>query len=96
MKKITLFILTLIIAFTSCVKNNMNIPENSEMYDFASPIYCNENGTEIYLNGYFKNVQLIDSVINQNYITELSFDKKRVKLPQSRLLLYLFSSRISS
>ena len=71
----------LIIGFiVACTNQELKIPEQPEMYEFASPVNINEDGTEIYLNGFFKNVDLIDSVITQNYITDLSTDKNWLKI----------------
>ena len=83
MKKITLIFLTVVIAFTSCIKNNTEIPENSEMYEFASPVYASEEGTDIFLDGYFKKTDLIDSVTIINYTTNLTEDKKWLKISPS-------------
>ena len=78
MKKIALL---LVMGFVvGCTNQGLKIPEQSEMYEFASPVYTSEDGTEIYLNGYFKNVDLIDSVISLNYNTELASDKNWVKI----------------
>ena len=71
----------LVIGFiASCTNHEVKIPEQSEMYEFASPVNVNEDGTEIYLNGFFKDVNLIDSVVAQNYITDLSSDKNWLKI----------------
>ncbi|MDA3953319.1 MAG: alpha-amylase family glycosyl hydrolase [Bacteroidales bacterium] len=74
MKNIIIILVIVIVA--SCSNNEVKIPQQSKMYEFASPVYTSEEGTEIYLNGFFKNVDLIDSVYSQNYTTELSLDKK--------------------
>lgn len=66
----------LIIGFiTGCTKHELNIPEQSDMYEFASVIYANEDSTDIYLNGFFKDINSIDSVTNPNYSINLSNDK---------------------
>ncbi len=83
MKKIILIVLTVVIAFTSCIKNNTKIPIDSEMYEFASPVYASEEGTDIFLNGYLKKADLIDSVTIINYTADLTKDKKRLKISPS-------------
>lgn len=78
MKKLVLIITIGFIL--GCTNQELKIPEQSEMYDFATPVYANEDGAEIYLNGYFKDVDLIDSITSINYTIELASEKNWVKI----------------
>jgi len=77
MNKINLFIAIALFSLFSCSKSvELNVPETSEMYEVSGPIYINTEGSDIYLNGFFKQVEKIDSVILLNYTFKLSEDKK--------------------
>ncbi len=77
MSRINLSFLIVLISLFGCSKSvELNIPEISEMYEASGPVYVNEEGSEIYLNGYFKQVEKIDSVKLANYNFELSKDRK--------------------
>ena len=78
MRKLAILILT--ISVFACTQKEITFPEISEMYDLGSPIYLNENGQDIYLNGFFKNVDLIDSVTNSNLDLQISEDKNWIKV----------------
>ena len=77
MNKINLFIAIAFFSLWGCNKSvELNIPETSEMYEVSGPVYINTEGSDIYLNGFFKQVEKIDSVILLNYSSKLSEDKK--------------------
>lgn len=69
-------ILLFVIALLSCSQEGVKFPDTSEMYEIGSPVYMNENGKEIYLDGFFKDVNLIDSVTNSHFDLKISEDKK--------------------
>lgn len=81
MNRINLLIPILLISLFSCSKSvELNIPESSEMYEVSGPVYINPEGSDIYLNGYFRQVEKIDSVVTPNYTSKLSEDKKWVQV----------------
>ena len=75
-----LFFLFIIALLSSCSEKELQFPEHSELYETASPVYVSEDGTDIYLNGYFKEIQKIDSVSNSNYDIVLSDDMNWLKV----------------
>ena len=75
-------LLVVFIAFLtfSCSTQEYRMPVQSQMYEFALPVYSSDEGTEIYLNGFLKNPELIDSLNIDGFITQLSDDKHNLKL----------------
>lgn len=78
MKK--LLIVLLILFSFGCTKQKLNIPEKSEMHEVALPVYINEEGQEIALEGIFKNSGKIDSVSVVSYNYNLSDNNEYIKL----------------
>ncbi|MGM0504426.1 MAG: alpha-amylase family glycosyl hydrolase [Bacteroidota bacterium] len=65
-------IIFLIIFSFACTQQELTIPEKSEMYELALPVYVSEEGQEIALDGVFKNINKIDSVSIKGYNYNLS------------------------
>lgn len=78
MKK--LLIVLLILFSLGCTKKKLNISEKSEMHEVALPVYINEEGQEIALEGIFKNSGKIDSVSVVGYNYNLSDNNEYIKL----------------
>lgn len=77
MKKLHLWTLFILAIAFGCSKTiEINIPVDTDMYEVSGPVYIAEEGSDIYLNGYFKHVENIDSVSLSNYDFELSADKQ--------------------
>ncbi|MFP4024022.1 MAG: alpha-amylase family glycosyl hydrolase [Thiohalospira sp.] len=82
MKK--LLIVLLILFNLGCTKQKLNIPEKSEMFELALPVYVNENGQEIALNGIFKNTEDIDSVTITGYKYTLSDKNEFIEITPAK------------
>ena len=78
MKK--LLIIFLIALSFACTRQKLTIPEKSEMYELALPVYVSEEGQEIALNGIFKNINKIDSVSIKGYIYNLSDNHELIQI----------------
>ncbi|HSH51340.1 MAG TPA: alpha-amylase family glycosyl hydrolase [Bacteroidales bacterium] len=78
MKK--LLIIFLIIFSFACTQQQLNIPEKSEMYELALPVYVSEKGQEIALNGIFKNIDKIDSLSITGYNYNLSDNNEFIQM----------------
>jgi glycosidase len=67
--------------FWSCQKPSVHYPESSEISGLASPILLHPQHTIIYLEDYFVNTNLIDSIILPlNLKGSLSSDKKEIQI----------------
>src|SRR6056297_556874 len=75
-----LSIIFLIIFSFACTQQELTIPEKSEMYEPALPVYVSEEGQEIALNGIFKNIKEIDSVSIKNYKYTLSGNHELIQI----------------
>jgi glycosidase len=64
----------------ACTQQKVTIPEQSEMYELALPVYVSEKGQEIALNGIFKNPEKIDSVIIPGYNYKLSKKNEYIQI----------------
>ncbi len=75
-----LLIILLILFVYGCSNQKLNIPEKTEMYEPALPVYVSEGGQEIFLNGIFKNIERIDSVSVYGYSYHLSEKKDYIQI----------------
>jgi len=73
-------IIFLIIFSFACTQQELTIPEKSEMYELALPVYVSDKGQEIALDGIFKNINKIDSVSIKGYNYNLSDNLELIKI----------------
>ncbi|MGE0088242.1 MAG: alpha-amylase family glycosyl hydrolase [Bacteroidales bacterium] len=77
MQKNHLLLFVILVSLFGCSKSvNLKVPKSAEMYEASAPVYVTDAGAEIYLNGYFKQVEKIDSISLENYTFKLSDDKR--------------------
>ncbi len=88
---LTLFLLVLLF---SCQSNNnkMKVPQKSEIFGIATPIYLNQDKTIVHLSDFFTDVSKIDSIKADSDLTAvLSSDKQLLTLDTKNNSLPIFS-----
>ncbi len=75
MKKRLFFLISVAFLFFACNRQELKIPENSDIFGLATPIQLNNNVTTVYLSDYFPKPQVIDSVVSPAGIDALQFGR---------------------